>query len=373
MLSASLGEVLAVYRIRAGLEPALVAQRAGLSEDRYRALELGTGWPGAAALRSVIDALEIPEAERARFELAEAPIDEYLQRMLHGYNIPALIVDSSWRTMAANFFAIDLLPGSDTPGWSLMRWILLDDDAKKRLANWDNTARVFAAALREALAAAPADSELIAIRAAVDPALYTSAPADLDCPDGRALIWRTPAGPYHVSACLVTVPGGRPDLRQITIVPRTAEPVLMEEPSGHEVIWHGSVLADLARCGICHSALIGGLLTDYRCVHGCLPDIPPPELELRIAREALPRIFTPEAIRQLAAAQEILTAGEAELALNVPVTAQHAVHQWQHSMTPARRRGMLMLALASVAVSPAGGQRVGPRAVHLAYAWRNLS
>jgi len=371
MVSATFGEIVGFYRAQAGLDPALVAQRAGIDEDQYRALELGTGWPGTVAVRAVIDALDVPDADRARLDVAGTPIDRCLQRMLYGYDIPALILDSTWCTVAANCFAVDLLPGCEQPGWSLMRWVLLEDEAKQRLANWEEVAQAFAAALRRALNAAPYDPELLSLRVLVEPTLYAN--TDPDQPDGQVLIWRTPEGTYPISACLVTIPSGRPDLRQVTFVPRAGERVFaIVQTQEHTASWHGPLLADLVHCGLCGRPLVGGELTAYRCVIGCLPDIPPEDLELRVAREALPRAFPPETIRQLARVQEILTARGIEMALNVPVTTQHALHQWCHSMTPAQRRGILMQGMTSATVSPSGGA-TGPGSIDVTITWRDPS
>ncbi|MFF1678440.1 helix-turn-helix domain-containing protein [Streptomyces sp. NPDC058256] len=225
MVSATLGEVVAVYRARAALDPSHVAERAGISTGQYLALEQGTAWPGTAAVEAVIDALQIPDSQRARLDHTGAPLDRYLQHMLHGYDIPALIVDSSWRTVDANCFARALLPGSAVPGWNLMRWILLDCNAQRRLANWDDVAEVFAGALRDDIVAAPDNPELLHIGEDADQLQLVGAPPSTDCPGWQVFVWRTGSGLYSISACLVTVPSGRPDLRQITFVPRSTEAV----------------------------------------------------------------------------------------------------------------------------------------------------
>ncbi|MFI9772838.1 helix-turn-helix domain-containing protein [Streptomyces sp. NPDC052415] len=371
MVIATLAEVVAVYRARAALGPSHVAERAGISTAQYLALEKGTAWPGTEAVEAVIDALQIPHSHRARLTKFGAPLDKYLQRMLHGYDIPALIVDSSWRTVEANAFARALLPDSDRPGWNLMRWILTSEDARRRIANWDEVAMAFSGALRDAIAAAPRDAELLAIRADAAQMGLTASPSSQDRPDGQVVVWRTDNGAYPISACLATVPSGRPDLRQITFVPRSTQPapVLMAARSS-PAPWHGHLLTDLLSCGLCGLLLSGGgLPVMYECATGCLPALLADDLELRIAREVLTHAFPAQACRELGIAQEILIAEGIELVLNVPVSPKHALDQWQRSMNNTQRRGILTTTLRSATVYPAPSND----SVDLTFNWRRLT
>lgn len=374
MVIAALGEVVAVYRARAALDPSHVAERAGISIAQYLALEEGTAWPGSEAVEAVIDALQIPHRHRARLASAGAPLDKYLQRMLHGYDIPALVVDSTWRTVEANRFAHTLLPESARPGWSLMRWILFHDESRRRLANWENVAHTFTVALRDALSAAPHNAELLAIGEEAARRGRTASPATRDCPDGQPFVWRTDNGAYPISACLVTVPGSRPDLRQVTFVPRSTQPVpVLMAAQSRPAPWYGPVLTDLLTCGRCGLLLTGGgQPTAYSCATGCLPDIPADDLEFRIAKTVLTRAFSAQACRELGVAQEVLTAAGIELKLNVPVSGQHALDQWQRSMTPTQRRGVLATTLRSVKVFPEPIAD-GSAGVGLDYSWRELA
>ncbi|MCX4826866.1 helix-turn-helix transcriptional regulator [Streptomyces sp. NBC_01142] len=374
MVIATLGEVVAVYRARAALDPSHVAERAGISIAQYLALEQGTAWPGTEAVEAVIDALQIPDSHRACLAATGAPLDKYLQRMLHGYDIPALIVDSTWRTVEANAFARTLLPDSALPGWNLMRWVLLDDDARRRLANWDDVARCFSGALRDAITAAPHNAELLAIREDATQLGQTAGPSSRNCPDAQVFVWRTDSGAYPISACLVTSPSGRPDLQQVTFVPRSTQPVpVLMAAQASPAPWYGPLLTDLLSCGLCGLLLTGGgRPTTYGCATGCLPELSADDLELRIAKEVLTRAFPAQACRELGIAQEILMADGIELELNVPVSPQHALDQWQRSMTNTQRRGILTSTLRSATVNPAPGTDGSP-GIDLAYNWRELT
>ncbi|MFI0813421.1 MmyB family transcriptional regulator [Streptomyces echinatus] len=367
MVIANLAEVIAVYRARAALEPSHVAERAGISVAQYLALEQGTAWPGTEAVEAIIEALQIPQSHRVHLAAAGAPLDIHLQRILHRYDIPALVVDSAWRTVEANSFARALLPDSARPGWNLLRWILLDDDARRRLANWDDVTEPFSGALRTAIAVTPRDPELLAICEDAAKIGLSSFPVSRDCPDGQVMIWRTDSGAYPSSACMVTVPSGRPDLKQIIFVPRSTQPVpvLMAAPAT-PALWYGPLLTDLLSCGLCGLLLAGGgKPTTYSCATGCLPQLPADRLEPRIAQQVLARAFPSESCRELGIAQEILLAGGIELELNVPVSAQHALNLWQRSMTDTQRRGILTATLRSVTVHPS----LHRDGVDLAYNW----
>ncbi|MEV4872842.1 MmyB family transcriptional regulator [Streptomyces syringium] len=373
MVIATLGEVVAVYRSRAALDPARVAKRAGISIAQYLALEQGTAWPGTEAVEAVIKALQIPDSHCARLTAAGAPLDGYLQSMLHRYDIPALIVDSTWRTVEANCFARALLPDSARAGWNLMRWVLSDIEARRRLANWDDVARAFSGTLRDAITAAPRNTQLLTIRedAGVD---LAAAPPPTDCPEGQVFVWRTDSGPYPISVCLITVPSGRPDLRQVTFVPRNTRPApALTATRSSPALWHGPLLTDLLTCGLCGLLLTGGgQPVSYNCATGCLPALPAGALEIRVARQVLMRAFPAHACRELGVAQEVLAADGIELELNVPVSGKHALDQWQRSMTDAQRRGILTTTLRSATVYPALCPGGYPD-VDLAYSWRELS
>ncbi|MEU6070595.1 helix-turn-helix domain-containing protein [Streptomyces sp. NPDC047082] len=375
MVSARLADVVAHYRARASLNPKRVAALAGITEAQYQALESGMTWPGAAAVEAVIDVLQIPRSHRARLMLTDSsPLDKYLQRLLHGYDIPALIVDSTWRTVEANSFAHALLPDSARPGWNLLRWILLDHVAQKRLANWNQVVRAFARALHDGLIAAPDSAELLAIRESAKHLQSVTAPFSTGCPDGQVFVWRSDSGPYPISACLITIPSGRPDLLQLAFVPRSTQPgAALPGQHASPTRWCGPLLTDLLSCGLCGLLLTGGgEPTSYNCATGCLPELPAHPLELRIAEKVLSRAFSPQACRELGVAQEILAADGVEMALNVPVSPKHALHQWQHSMTSAQRRGILTTALRTATVCPAP-TAAGSHTVELAYSWRELS
>jgi hypothetical protein len=291
--------------------------------------------------------------------------------MLHRYDLPALIVDGSWRAVEVNRLARALFPGSAAPGWSLMRWVLLDLEARTRLSNWRAVAEAFAVTLQQGLAISPNDAELRAIRSMARMSYSTAPRFSAHGADGQVLAWTSDGGADSVSACLVTVPAGRPELLQITLVPRGARSVPssvtsdMPAQSGENLL-----LADLLSCGVCGLLLSGGgQPASYWCVTGCLPALPAGDLEMRVGEAALSRSFPSEVCRKLAIAQEVLIAHGTEMSLNVPVTSRHALSQYERSMAREQRRGMLELALRSVTVLPCG-KISDSRDVDLAFAWR---
>lgn len=255
-----------------------------------------------------------------------------------------------------------------------MRWALFDDEARRRIANWDDVARGFYEGLQDAVAAAPHNTELLAIREDAAQLGLGAAGSATGCLDGQVVVWRTDRGPFPISACLITVPSGRPDLRQVTFVPRNTQPapVLMATRS-KPAPWNGPLLTDLLSCGLCGLLLTGGGQPgSYSCATGCLPELPADALEFRIAKQVVARAFPAQACRELGVAQELLTADGIELELNVPVSPQHALDQWQRSMTNTQRRGILTSTLRSATVS----LRRSPDGSHdfdIAYSWRELS
>ncbi|MEV6676285.1 XRE family transcriptional regulator [Streptomyces erythrochromogenes] len=372
MVIATLGEVVADYRARLALDAARVAAMAGITEAQYRALELGTAWPGSAAVQAVIDVLKIPHDKRLHQRPADSPLDLYLSQILHGYDIPALIVDSEWRTVEANCYAQRLLPGSARPGWSMPRWILHSDEARERLGNWRQVAHVVADLVRDELAAGLDNPELHDLSRAAR--RYTSGSDSHHDGNlgGHLLTWRTATGPFPATACLISVPTGRPDLRQVTLIPRgtrPGHPLLVAKPSQP---WNGPLLIDLLSCGICGLLLTGGGAPEtYHCATGCLPPLPTGALEARVAEVVVPRAFGPDECRQLAAAQESLTADGFDMNLNVPVTGKHALHQWTRSMTDTQRRGILTSAVRSITVYGSKDGLCWEKSA-LRYAWREL-
>ncbi|MFE8941141.1 XRE family transcriptional regulator [Streptomyces sp. NPDC007872] len=370
MVIATLGEVIADYRLRMALTPARVAVMAGITEAQYLGLEHGTAWPGSAAVQAVIDALRIPHTIRSHFQPADSPLDRSLSQILHGYDIPALIVDSEWRTVEANCFAQRLLPGCFTPGWSLPRWILHSNEARERLANWQQAAECIADLVREELAAGLDNPELRALDRAAR--RYCSDSDPRTHPASHLLSWRTETGPHPATACLVSVPTGRPDLRQVTLIPRGTQPDHPLLETKHNQPWDGPLLIDLLRCGVCGLLLTGGgAPVTYHCATGCLPDFPAAALDARVAKEVVPRVFGPDECRQMAIAQESLTADGFGMALNAPVTAKHALDQWKRSMTATQRRGILTSAVRSITVYGATDCDDWKRSA-LRYAWRDL-
>ncbi|MEU7028998.1 XRE family transcriptional regulator [Streptomyces sp. NPDC046275] len=372
MVIATLGEVVADYRTRMTLDPARVAEMAGITEAQYRALETGAAWPGSAAVQAVIDVLRIPHDKRLNLMPTHSPLDPCLSQILHGYDLPALIVDSEWRAVESNSYAQRLLPGSAQPGWSLPRWILQSAEARERLANWRHVVHVIADLIRDELAAGLDSRELHDLARASRQYCTGSDSHHEGHSAGHILTWRTAAGPFPTTACLISVPTGRPDLRQVTLIPRGTQPGHSLLDANPSQAWNGPLLLDLLSCGLCGLLLTGGGAPEtYHCATGCLPPLPASTLETRVAEEVVPRVFDPDECRQLAVAQESLTADGFNMNLNVPVTGKHALHQWSRSMTDTQRRGILSSALRSITVYGSNDGRSWEKSA-LRYTWREL-
>lgn len=367
-----LGEVVADYRARLALDHAGVAALAGITEEQYRALELGTAWPGSAAVQAVIDVLKIPHGKRLHQRPTDSPLDRYLSQILHGYDIPALIVDSEWRTVEANCYAQRLLPGSARPGWSMPRWILHSNEARERLGNWRQAAHAVADLVRDELTAGLDNPELHDLSRAARQYSTGSDSHHHGDSGSHLLTWRTATGPFPATACLISIPTGRRDLRQVTLIPRGTQPghpLLDANPSQP---CNGPLLLDLLSCGICGLLLTGGgAPATYHCATGCLPPLSADALEARVAETVIPRVFGPDECRQLAAAQESLIANGFDMNLNVPVSGKHALYQWTRSMTDTQRRGILTSAVRSITVYGSTDGQCWEKSA-LRYAWRAL-
>ncbi|MEU6070566.1 helix-turn-helix transcriptional regulator [Streptomyces sp. NPDC047082] len=367
----TLSEVMMECRTRAALEPADVAEQAGITERQYSALETGTAWPGSTVVRAVLNVLQNPAYRHIPLQRADSHLDECSQRILHAYDVPALLVDNEWRTVEANCLAQGLLPFASQLGSSLTRWILLGDEARARLANWEDIARNLTPTLQDITAARSHEEELHSIRDRQEQ--LDALPTEARCLDGQLFVWRSDNGPHPITTCLVTFPGTRPDLQQITFVPRPTQPTqTLLHPHPIPQTWDSQVLAGLLTCGICGLSLTsGGTPTTFFCATGCLPVLPSEELQHHVAQETLPRAFSPDTCRRLGAAQEILTYDQADMALNVPVNTRHALYQWRHAMTPAQRRGILTSTLRSITVYPVPNTTTPPT-VALSYSWHEM-
>ncbi|UQA95658.1 MmyB family transcriptional regulator [Streptomyces halobius] len=353
MISTSIQEVLLSYRMQEGLSAAQVAQAAGISELRYTMLESSRGWPGSRALSTVLDALNIPKDQRSCFAFPGTPLSDGERALLHAKPYPALVVDHTWRVVDCNRFFADQLPECTAPGASLLRWVLLQEEARHRLANWEDAAAAYTTALRDALTADPDAPELQSLRAGLPSGLWETACPDAGQPDGQCLVWRTAQGPYVIWECVLMVPASRPDLLTVDFIPQTLprrstpEPTAaLQQPAstGDEAL-----LAGIARCGACNLNLTTNV-DHYQCPDNCVT-IGMELLESRVAEAIIDRVFTAESLRKLALAQEILLAEGGEIHQPFPVSPRHARHQWDHDLPVEIRRAYVTHSVERVLVT----------------------
>ncbi|MEV5879372.1 helix-turn-helix domain-containing protein [Streptomyces sp. NPDC052101] len=365
MISTGLREVLLAHRMKEELSAAQIAQAAGISELRYNMLESGRGWPGSRALSAVLDALNVPRDQRPRCAVPGTPLSGMERALLHGKPYPALVVDHTWRVVDCNRFFADQLPECAAPGANLMRWILHEEEAQRRLANWEDAAAAYTAALRDALAADPDDPDLLSLRADLPSGLWETACPGSGQPDGQGLIWRTAQGPYVIWDCSVMVPASRPDLLSVDFLPHALShssiPVSAAAPVQQPATtFEGSLLTGIARCGACNLDLTAND-DHYQCPDNCVT-IASEILESRVADAIVDRIFTPESLRKLALAQEVLVAEGIEIDQPLPVSPRHARHQWDHALPAETRRAFITHSVDHVLVA-AGADGSVKRAV----------
>jgi hypothetical protein len=343
-VTVAISALVATHRARAALKPYEAARLAGVTEAQYRAVESGRAWPGREAAQAIYEALQIPSHHRAHPH-DDTPLDRHISRVLHAYHIPALYADSAGRTIEANVFAQGLLHQGAQPGGSIMRWVLEATNAQSRLANWDDVAAAFAS--------------------------WPDTSPSQAWPHGQLFVWRAAKGPDPVTVCMVTTPRNRPELHQITFVPRSVRPAQSPTHSERELsAWPGPILLDLLKCGVCGLLLTGGgNPTAYSCVTRCLPDVSGAELQLQIAQTVLPRALTSEPHNKVAAARSALLDHVDDVAPGALPDPQRALHLWRHAMSPARRSAILGLFVESIMVYPAKSADGRP-GVDLAYTWR---
>jgi transcriptional regulator with XRE-family HTH domain len=353
MFSATVGQTLRTYRTRSGMSTGDIAHAAGISAQQYEALESGKGWPGSQAFTAAVDALQIPVETRSRtgLDFCGRPLGTAIAATLKGFTVPAIVVDHAWRIVGANDEAKELLPALGQPGWSLLRWILCSSEARRQLVNAADVAVTFAAVLREALLLAPLDPDLRALYEEIGADLRSRAATEAADVDGLDLVWRTDSGPYQMVSLFLSVPARRPDLRQIAL---HIEPLLLPGQELESEQWSEAVLAGIAHCAACQSAMTYEWGPVYRCPQDCVAPMDAWALEDEVAQRLLPRVYTDGALAGLARLQEILLACGGAPALPAPESLPHALYQWRHQMPVSARRELVASWLARVAVGSGG-------------------
>ncbi|MEU7163477.1 helix-turn-helix transcriptional regulator [Streptomyces morookaense] len=219
-----------------------VARMTGVSEGWYRALEAGRRQDFSESfLLRVAEALRLSDAEtltlfvavtgrrppefgRCRRDLPPG-VKALLEQQV---SYPAYLSDGAWNIVAANSLMGAWFPWALRPKANLMRWALLDPEAREQMLDWeDSCARIYLAMLRVASNSNPGNTELHGL-------VREILAADADCRriwaeeydvvehrDGHVFRLRLP---YHGGAEVrvtshVLLPIQRPDLRFVFITP----------------------------------------------------------------------------------------------------------------------------------------------------------
>ncbi|MFG2130591.1 hypothetical protein ACGFNV_22620 [Streptomyces sp. NPDC048751] len=80
--------------------------------------------------------------------------------------------------------------------------------------------------------------------------------------------------------------------------------------------------------------------------------MPAAELEQRVGRAVLERMWTADRLARMAAAQELLDRLGYDLPHRVPVSLKHALHQWEYEFDDETRRALVRDALIAVVLFP---------------------
>lgn len=170
-----LAPLLRAWRSEAGFKRGLgraltqveVAARADVSERWYRKLESGAPvGPEPTRLASVAAALGLDQSQTATLFLYrsgqlpvmargadEDPTIRTLEVLLDRLMpTPAWISDNAWNIITCNKAAAEWLPFLTRPGANIIRWFLLDEEARQQTANWESHAIGFLGLVRYAYA-----------------------------------------------------------------------------------------------------------------------------------------------------------------------------------------------------------------------------
>jgi transcriptional regulator with XRE-family HTH domain len=179
-----------------------VARLFGLNEQEWSSLCRYAGIGDPPGPLSSLSGLEVPGV---------------WQEAVDGISHMAYVTDASWNMLAYNDRWAELFPGGRAPA-NLMRWMLLDPDARAALLHWRTVwAPRVVPQLRAALALRPEDETLLRIaeEAAADPELlplWRSGGAHIH-PDGdERPVRHARHGPGYVTLCAaqpMTAPGSR--------------------------------------------------------------------------------------------------------------------------------------------------------------------
>src|SRR5205085_2813803 len=105
----------------------------------------------------------------------------------------------------------------------------------------------------------------------------------------------------------------------------------------------------------------------YACPSGCRPPVPADALELRVGRAVMERMWTPDRLARMAAAQQLLDELRYEMRYRVPVSLKHALRQWEHEFDRETRGGLVRETVRVIVLFPAARPEEGD---DLFFAWR---
>lgn len=243
-----LAGLLRAWRVGAGemlglgkaVSQAEVAHAAGMSERWYRELERGaTPRLDRDTLERLAEALRLGSDERLTlfyYTVGGVPLarsspigDTPANRALHllveqQMPRPAYLSDAAWSIVGYNQAMADWFPWVLEPGANLIRWALLNPDARRQLVGWEGHARIYLAMMRQALARLPQDLALTALlnEALTDPDCHRywhEGPAVVTYRDGHHFRLSIPQfAPAEINVVSqVLIPSSYPDLRFVVI------------------------------------------------------------------------------------------------------------------------------------------------------------
>jgi transcriptional regulator with XRE-family HTH domain len=152
-----------------------VAQRMGVSERWYRALEGGAQIPLTSdTLTQLADALALGPDERTAlywYRLTEVSDERQSTDDVRRFGrlkefvdaqttFPAYLIDHAWNVIAYNALMARWFPWVREPEANLMRWVLQDPDSRVQIVDWKKQASLYLAQLRFALFRNPDDPTL---------------------------------------------------------------------------------------------------------------------------------------------------------------------------------------------------------------------
>jgi len=234
------------------LTKAEVAYSTGMSEKWYRELERGAVpriSPDFVEKLAEVLALSPDEKQTlyyytpggtliARAASSKGPPAQHTLQFMLDLVLPnpAYLSDVTWNVVGYNRAMADWFPWAAEPGANLMRWALLDPDAREQYLGWEEHARTYLAMIRMELVRRPGDRELTALlrEAYEDPdcrRLWDESPRVVAHRDSNHFRLRLPRFDRQEIEVVshVGFPASYPDLRTVVITWLGSE----AEPSPH--------------------------------------------------------------------------------------------------------------------------------------------